>query len=97
MLIVCNFTSGRGYQNIAEILSYLEIDEHCRLELKIVIYLKVTLKTIRKQAEILFLTVLKKVNTCIRKVSTTSKNKVLHIKAVFNPGNTSRILQKNSN
>ena len=30
---VCT-TSGRGYQNIAEILSYLETDEHCRLELK---------------------------------------------------------------
>ena len=42
------FTSGRGYQNIAEIFSYLEIDEHCRLELKIVIYLKVTIKTIKK-------------------------------------------------
>ena len=38
-----------------------------------------------------FLKVLKNVITCIRKVSTTSKDKVLHIKAVFNPGNTSSI------
>lgn len=47
-LEIC-ITSGRGYQNIAEFFSYLEIDANCRLELKTNNLLKGSLKKTIKE------------------------------------------------